>query len=291
MLSAADFCGPERVPSALLKAGWRRRVGQARRGAPDAMHLHLVLEPWAQLLGELSEVAAPADHGRLAITIDAGMCVIVPLDDVRAAWGDTAAGVVATALHRGLGAVVNVWDPEDLEWVAEWWQDSMDCYEDDDEEQRRFEEKRIRDFAASRDDVRRSYVRPRTRAELAEALRALPGGPVRRAAAALLSEARAPRRLWPSRAWDRMRGGEEGYPTAAVLVTRNANDAVHHAYDEMQETSMNSGYASPAHGVLLVDTRTPARLAASLRQLHRVLRTLSWGERLVYAVQELHGST
>lgn len=291
MLSAADFHGPERAPSTLLKAGWRRRVEQARRGAPDAMDLHLVLEPWAQLLGELSEEVAPADEGRLAITIDAGMCVIVPLDDVRAAWGDTAARVVATALHRGLGAVVNVWDPEDLEWIAEWWRDSMECYADEDEEQRKFEKDRIREFAASQGAVRESYLPLGTRAEVADALRAVPAGPARKAAAALLSEARAPRRLWPSRAWERMRGGEEGYPTAAVLVTRDANDAVRHAYDEMQETTMNSGYASPAHGVLLVDTRTPARLAASLRQLHRVLRTLSWGERLVYAVQELHGKT
>lgn len=264
---------------------------EARRGAPDAMDLHLVLEPWAQLLGELSEEIAAADHGRLAVTIDAGMCVVVPLDEIRAAWGDTAAGVVATALHRGLGAVVNVWDPDDLEWVAEWWQDSMECYADDDEEQRRFEEQRIRDFAASQEAVRRSYLPLRTRAELARALRALPAGQARRAAAALLSQARAPRRLWPCRAWERMRGGEEGYPTAAVLVTRDANDAVRHAYDEMQESTMNSGSPSPAHAVLLVDTRTPARMAATLRQLHRVLRTLSWGERLVYAVQDLHGKT
>ena len=264
---------------------------QARRGAPDAMELHLVLEPWARVLGELSEETVPADGGRLAITVDASTCVVVPLDDVRAAWGDAAAGVVATALHRGLGSVVNVFDPGDLEWVAEWWQESLACCEDDDEEARRFEESRIREFAASQEDVRRSYLPLRTRAELKEALRALPPGRVRRAAAALLSEARAPRRLWPSRAWDRMRGDEEGYPTAAVLVTRDANDAVRHAYDEMQESSANSGYVSPAHGVVLLDTRTPARLAATLRQVHRVLRTLAWGERLVYAVQELHGGS
>jgi hypothetical protein len=291
ILKAADFRGPERVPSALLKAGWQRRVREAHRGAPDAMDLHLVLEPWAQLLGDASEEAAPADEGRLAITIDAGMCVIAPLDDVRAAWGEAAAGVVATALHRGLGRVVNVFDPGDLEWVAEWWQESMECYGDDDEEGRKFEEERIRDFAAAQEAVQRSYLRLRTRAELSDALRALPPGVVRRSAAALLSEARAPRRLWPCRAWERIRSGEEGYPTAAVLVTKNADDAVRHAYDEMQETSMNSGYSSPAHAVLLVDTRTPARLAASLRQLHRVLRTLSWGERLVHAVQGLHGTT
>jgi hypothetical protein len=255
------------------------------------MELHLVLEPWAQLLGELSEDGTDADAGRIAVTIDAATCVVVPLDDVRGAWGEVAAGIVATALHRGLGAVVNVWDPDDLEWVAEWWRDSIECCDDQDEEERRFEEERIRDFAASQESVRRSYLRPRTRAELAGALGALPPGPVRRAAAALLSGARAPRRLWPSRAWERMRSSEEGYPTAAVLVTRDANDAVRHAYDEMQETSVNTGYVSPAHGVVLVDTRTPPRLAASLRQLQRVLRTLAWGERLVYAIQELHGST
>lgn len=279
------------MPSALLTAGWRRCVEEARRAAPDAMELHLVLEPWAQLLGELSEDGTDADAGRIAVTIDAATCVVVPLDDVRGAWGEVAAGIVATALHRGLGAVVNVWDPDDLEWVAEWWRDSIECCDDQDEEERRFEEERIRDFAASQESVRRSYLRPRTRAELAGALGALPPGPVRRAAAALLSGARAPRRLWPSRAWERMRSSEEGYPTAAVLVTRDANDAVRHAYDEMQETSVNTGYVSPAHGVVLVDTRTPPRLAASLRQLQRVLRTLAWGERLVYAIQELHGST
>ena len=264
---------------------------EANRGAPDAMDLHLVLEPWAQLLGDASEEAAPADQGRLSITIDAGMCIIAPLDDIRGAWGDAAAGVVATALHRGLGRVINVFDPGDLEWVSEWWQESLECYgdEDEDEEGRKFEEERIRDFAAAQEAVQRSYLRLRTPAELREALRALPAGEVRRSAAALLSEARAPHRLWPCRAWDRIRSGEEGYPTAAVLVTKNADDAVRHAYDEMQESSMNSGYSSPAHAVLLVDTRTPARLAASLRQLHRVLRTLSWGERLVHAVQELHG--
>lgn len=291
VLKAADFRGSERVPSALLKAGWRRCVREAHRGAPDAMDIHLALEPWAQILGDASEETAPADEGRLAVTIDVGMCVIAPLDDIRGAWGETAAAVVATALHRGLGRVINVFDPGDLEWVAEWWHESMECYGDDDEEGRKFEEERIQDFEAAQDAVRRSYLRPRTRAELREALRALPPGVVRRSAAALLSGARAPRRVWPCRAWERIRSDEEGYPTAAVLVTRRADDAVRHAYDEMQETSINSGYSSPAHAVLLVDTRTPARLAATLRQLHRVLRTLSWGERLVHAVQELHPTT
>lgn len=196
----------------MLADGWQRLVEKSRRGAPDAVDLHVGLEPWAQLLGELSEEVAPGDHGRVAITIDAGMCVVVALEDVRAAWGDAAAGVVAAALHRGLGAVVNVWDPDDLEWVAARWQDSVELYaDDDDDEQRRFGESRIRDFAASRDAVRRSYSPLRTRGELAAALRAVPAGPVRRAAAALLSEARPPRRIWPSRAWERMRGGEEGY--------------------------------------------------------------------------------
>lgn len=290
VLIARDFPGPERVPSALLKAGWHRCVEAARRHAPDAMDLHLVLEPWAQLLDGLSEEAAPDDHGRLAVTIDAGMCVLAPLTDIQNAWGEAAAGVVATALRRGLGRVINVFDPDDLEWVAEWWQDSMDCYGDEDEEGRKFEEDRIRDFAAARDAVRRSYRTFRTRAELCDALRSLPAGPVRRSAAALLSEARTPRGTWHGRAWQRMRSGEEGYPTAAVLLTRHADDAVRHGYDEMQESSMNSGFSAPAHGLVLVDTRTPARLDASLRQLHRVLRTLSWGERLVYAIQELHVS-
>lgn len=290
VLNAGDFRGPEWVPSALVKAGWRRCVEAARRGAPDAMDLHLVLEPWAQLLEGLSEEASPADHVRLSITIDAGMCVIAPLNDIQSAWGEAAAGVVATALRRGLGRVINVFDPDDLEWVAEWWQDSMECFGDEDEEGRKFEEERIRDFAAAQEAVRRSYRSFRTRAELGEALRALPAGPVRRSAAALLSEARAPRRAWRGRAWQRMQSGEEGYPTAAVLLTRHADDAVRHGYDEMQESRMNSGFSSPVHGLVLVDTRTPARLDASLRQLHRVLRTLSWGERLVYAIQELHES-
>jgi hypothetical protein len=288
LLRRTDWQGAAALPCTLLRDGWRRMVRESQRGAPDAMDLHLVLEPWAYALDGVGERVTRADRACLSVTIDAGRCVIVPLDDVRARWGEDAACVVATALRRGLGHVVNVWDPDDLDWVAEWWQDRMELYDDDDDaEAQQFEANRLQEFAAAQEEVRRCYLDLRSRASLAHALRALPAGVARRSAAALLSEARAPAPLWPSKAWDRMQGGEEGYPTAAVVITKHADDAVRHAYDEVQETTMNSGYSSPPHAVLLLDTRTPARLAGTLLQLRRVLRTLAWGERLVRALQEL----
>lgn len=288
MLTILDWREPEQVPSGLLREGWRRRIRAAVRGAPNGMDIYLGLEPWAMMLEGVTEEVHARDKPKLAITVDAGVCAIAALDTVRAHWGDTAAGVVATALRRGLGRVINVWDPDDIEWVAEWWQDSMEIYCDDaDAEEKKLEEARIQDFAGAQESVRAAYLNLSTRAELSEALTALPAGRVRRSAAALISESRRPRCLWPSRARERIKTGEEGYETAAVLLTRSANDAVRHGYDEMQEQSMNSGYSSPEHGVLLLDTSTPARLAATLRQLHRVLRTLAWGEHLVHAVLDL----
>ena len=290
VLQAGDWSGRDLLPSTLIRQGWARHVRRGSRGAPDAMDLHLILEPWYDALERAGETVTPADEARLAVTIDAGSCVIVPLDDMRARWGDTAAGVVATALRHGLGRVLNVWDPDDLEWIAEWWVECLDCHDEDDEETRRFELDRLAEFQAAQAEVRDSYLRLRSRAELAQALQALPPGAVRRSAAALLAEARAPRRAWPNRALEQLRSSEDGHPTAAVLLTRHANDAVRHAYDELQEQTMNSGCCQPYHAVLLLDTRTSARLAATLRQLHRVLRTLSWGERLVYAIQGLQES-
>lgn len=277
-------------PSGLLAEGWHRRIRAAMRGAPNGMEVHLGVEPWSMLLQSIDEEKIhPSDERKLAVTIDAGECAIVEIETLRSRWGDTAAGVVAAALRTGLGRVINVWDPDDLGWVADWWQERMDLFSDDqeDEEDRKFEEARIRDFATTQEYVRAAYRRDTSRAGLSEALKTLPPGPVRRSAAALLSDKRQPRSLWPSRAWDRMKSTEDGYPTAAVLITRSASDAVRHAYDELQEHTMNSGYSSPEHGVILLDTRTPARLASSLRQLRRVLRTLAWGEHLVHAILDL----
>jgi hypothetical protein len=252
------------------------------------MNVHLTLQPWSQLLSSISEETRPTDDAKLAITIDAGTCAIVEMQTLRAKWGDTAAGVVAAALRTGLGRVINVFDPDDLEWIPDWWQDSLEIYcDEEDDTERKFEEKRIQDFAASQEYVRAAYFRHASRSELSKALKTLPAGPVRWSAAALLSEKRQPRRLWPSKAWERMKSTEDGYPTAAVLITRTESDAVRHAYDEMIEHSMNAGYCSPEHGLILLDTSSPARLAQSLRQFQRVLRTLAWGEHLVHSIFEL----
>lgn len=292
MLTLRDWRAAGQVPSNFVREGWQRRIASALRGAPDGMNVHLSLVPWAMMLESAGEEIRPADRAKLAITIDAGVCKIAALDIIRSQWGDTAARVVATALRSGLGRVINVWDPDDLEWVAEWWQDSMEIYCDEgDEEERKQEEARIQAFAVTQESVRRSYLSLTCREELREALSHLPPGPIRRSAAALLLESRQPRRLWPNRQWDRIQTGEEGYPTAAVLLTQTANDIVRHAYDEMQEQQMNSGYSSPEHGMLLLDTSTPARLARGLRHLHRVLRTLASGEYLVHAVLDLADRT
>jgi hypothetical protein len=287
VLTAADWhYGQD--PCGVIREGWNRQIRKAARCAPSGMEIHLSLAPWSALLESVSEEVRRADEFKLAVTIDAGMCAIVEMQTLRAKWGDTAAGVVTAALRTGLGRVINVWDPVDLEWIPEWWQDSLEMYGDEeDDKERKAEEKRIQDFAASKDYVHASYFRQTTRTELVEALKSVPKGPVRWSAAALLSEKRQPRTLWPSKSWERTKSTEDGYPTAAVLITRTANDAVRHAYDEMQEQSMNSGYYSSEHGLILIDTSSQARLAQSLRQLQRVLRTLAWGEHLVHAIFEL----
>jgi hypothetical protein len=292
VLTLADWRGPEPVPSRLLRTGWHRCVRAAARNAPDAMTIHLAIEPWSMLLDRIQEERYPADEGKLAVTVDAGTCAIVSVEAIRNEWGQTAAGVIVTALRTGLGRVINVWDPGDIEWVAEWWQDSMEIYcDEEDAAEKKAEEARIKEFAAAQKHVRATYLEFASRSELSDALKALPTGPIRRSAAALLTSSRRPRKLWPSRAWDRMQTGEEGYATAAVLMTRCANDAVYHAYEEMQERSMNSGFGSPEHGLILLDTSTPSRLTASIRHLHRVLRTLAWGEHLVHAILELQDSS
>lgn len=282
-------------PAGLLAEAWKRGIRTAMRDAPNGMEVHLGLEPWSMLLEGMQEEIHPSDHAQLAVTIDASECVVVEVDKLRAKWGETAAGVIATALRAGLGRVINVWDPDDLEWVADWWHDRLDMFavEDgeeenpEDAEDRKFEERRIQEFAATQEFIRQSYLRDTTRTALTDALKTLPAGPIRRSVAALLTTKRQPRSLWPSRALERMKSTEDGYPTAAVLITRSFDDPVRHAYDEVQESTMNSGYSSPEHGVILLDTRSPARLALSLRQLQRVLRTLAWGEHLVHAILDL----
>lgn len=292
VLTLSDWQAAGKVPSNFVRQAWQRRIGSALRGAPDGMNVHLSLAPWAMMLNAAGEEVQPTDEAKLAITIDAGICKIATLEIIRTHWGETAARVVATALRSGLGRVINVWDPDDLEWIAEWWEERLEMYCDEgDEEARKEEEARIQEFAATQESVQRAYLPLTCRAELREALSYLPPGPVRRSAATLLLESRQPRKLWPNRQWERIQTGEEGYPTAAVLLTQTANDVVRHAYDELQEHQMNTHYSSPDHGLLLLDTSTPARLARGLRQLHRVLRTLASGEYLMHAVLDLADRT
>lgn len=269
------------APSTLLGESWRRHVQRSGRRAPGALDIHLCIQPLVQVL---PDAAAAAGVGRLAITIDAGLCVVVALSSVRERWGDLAAGVIATALRKGLGRVLHVWDPDDLEWVAEWWIERLECFDDNPAEMA-FEVERIAEFNGIREQLRRSYASIRSRAELREALRALPEGPVRRSAAALLTDSRSTRAHLPSATLDRCRFGT-GHPSAAVLLTNESNDVVRHAYDEVQDDAANGGHLAPPHAVVLLDTRSPARLAASAREVQRVLRTLSWGERLVHAIRE-----
>lgn len=268
-------------PSRLLGESWRWHVRRAGRRGPGALDIHLCIQPLVQVL---PDAAAAAGVGRLAITIDAGRCVVVALASVRERWGELAAGVIATALRKGLGRVLHVWDPDDLEWVAEWWIERLECFDDDPAEMA-FEVERIAEFNVIREQLRRSYAAIRSRAGLREALRTLPEGPVRRSAAALLTDSREARAHWPSATLERGRFGT-AHPTAAVLLTKEPNDVVRHAYDEVQDDVANGGYLAPPHAVVLLDTRSPARLAASAREVQRVLRTLSWGERLVHAIRD-----
>jgi hypothetical protein len=83
--------------------------------------------------------------------------------------------------------------------------------------------------------------------------------------------------------------GDQGYPSAAVLVTKGTNDVVRHAYDEVQSSAMNSGESAGPHAAILIDTSSPARLTAGIQQFNRVLRTLAWGEHLMAAIGELQG--
>lgn len=247
------------------------------------MNIHLELAPWARVLADNGIAASQRDEARLCVLIDSGTCIIAAVDTMRARWGPGATKVVCSALRRGLGRVINVWDPNDLTWLAEHWVETLE-YFDDDPESREFTIKRIQDFDVAAENVARSYLTPR--ADVRAALQALPSGPIRRSAAALLSEPRAPRAAISHPALDRIHA-TQGYPSAAVLLTKSPFDAVRHAYDEVQENAMNSGESSGPHAVVLLDTSSHARLAVGLRQLHRVLRTLAWGEHLVWAITEL----
>jgi hypothetical protein len=258
-------------------------VDSCRRHAPDALNIHLELAPWADVLAERGVKPTELDESQLCVSIDTGSCIIAPLDTISAHWGPRAAKVVFTALRRGLGRVINVWDPDDLEWFAEYWLETLDFYTDD-AASREFVIGKIEEFGVSATHVNDSFLP--VGADLRTALKSLPSGPIRRSAAALLSQARTARALFPDPSLQRMQA-TQGYPSAAVLLTKGPDDAVRHAYDEVQENAMNSGESTGPHAVVLLDTSCQDRLAADVQQLHRVLRTLAWGERLVWEIKEL----
>lgn len=290
ILSSDDWRRSETTPRGLLLTGWQRWVGKLTGTSPDALDLHLILAPWAQVLDQEPGERTAADRARLAITVDAGSCIIAPLEEMSGKWGPRAAGVIASALRDGLGRAVNVWDPGDLDWMPVWWAECLDCCgEEDAAKERAATRRRIREFAAVQRHVERSYAPLATRPDRIAALGSLPRGAIRRSAAALLAESGVPRRHTSGWARDQMRTGYEGYASAAVLLTRRAHDVVHHAYDELQEDQMNSGDPGAPHAVVLIDTRSPAHLAASLRETRRVLRTLVRGEQLMYAVRGIAG--
>jgi hypothetical protein len=274
------------VPTEVVARGWMRQSARILEDAGDGMEVHLTLSLWADLLARCDEPVRPGEAGCLAAVVEVDTCSVLSLEAVSRRWGEEAAAVVAAALVAGLGQVVHVFAPDDLDWVAEWWVECIESVDEDDEEERRLSLERVGEFRGAQAFVRGLAVN-RGRAALLAGLRALPAGPVRRSAARLLATARRspPRRR--AAALDRIRSSEDGYDSAAVLLTRDADDAVRHAYDEMQEQSVNSGFGPPPHAVHLVDTRSPARLTASLRRLRHVLRTLARGQHLVRAVQDL----
>jgi hypothetical protein len=285
LLKPEDWKGPGTTPSSVLRNAWQRIIRSARRNAPDAINVHLSVHPWAQVLERLGQSPTAREERTVCVLIDSGICHIASMDTVATHWGRPAARVVATALHRGLGRVINVWDPNDLAWLAEHWVECLDCY-DDDPKERRWALERIATFSKIHSAVEKLYVSPRSRSELRRHLHALPAGSIRRAAAGLLTTSRAPKKLWPTRALERL-GRDQGYPSAAVLVTKGVNDVVLHAYHEVQDSAMNSGESTGPHAAILIDTSSPARLAAGIQQFNRVLRTLAWGEHLMAAVGEL----
>ncbi|MBB4635953.1 hypothetical protein [Longimicrobium terrae] len=289
ILGPDDWRRSEATPKGLLLRGWQRWVRRLTGTSPDALDLHLILAPWAQVLGQEPEERTAASRARLAITVDAGSCIVAPLEAMAGQWGPRAAGVIAYALRHGLGRAVHVWDPSDLDWMPIWWAECLDCSDEEDAAaERAATRRRIREFAAVDRHVQRSYTPLATRADRITALGSLPGA-IRRSAAALVAESGVPRRHTSGGARDEMRSGFEGHSSAAVLLTRRAHDVVHHAYDELQEDEMNSGYSGAPHAVVLIDTRSPAHLAASLREARRVLRTLVRGEQLMDAVRGIAG--
>ncbi|MDB4952236.1 MAG: hypothetical protein JWM27_4885 [Gemmatimonadetes bacterium] len=287
VLTGADRARDDALPTELVGRGWARHSARSLARAGDGMEVHLTLRLWADLTELCEEPARPGDEACFAVLVEVDTCSVLSLGAVCRRWGEKAAAVVAAALRTGLGRVVHVFVPDDLDWVAAWWVECVESVEDDDEEERRLTLERVQEFQAAQEFVRDLSADLRGRAALLEGLRALPAGPVRRSAAGLLSTRRRARPLRRAAALDRIRSSEDGYDSAAVLLTQDADDAVRHAYDEMQEQSMNSGFGPPPHAVHLVDTRSPARLAASLRHLRRVLRTLALGQHLVRAIQDL----
>jgi len=302
-LDPADCKGGDTYPSALITAGWRRWIARAMRGAPDAVSVHATLSPYGHTLEEegnrpdewsawaqnhaLDRVEVrESDHQRLVVILDSSMCNVVSLGAVERHWGPQAVRVVTLALREGLGRVINVWTPCDLEWLMEHW---IECVDYEDPEDKVFTRNRIREFRTAQRTVVRASRPFKRRRDLLRALQTLPAGPVRQSAAGLLSTSRRPPVVWRSAAMHRLK--YHGDPSACVLLTTAGHDAVHSAYDELQESRANAGEYQPPHGVLLLDTRTPARMSASIRKLHRLLRTIRWAECLLDAVNALYDAT
>lgn len=274
-------------PTALTLRAWEAYAKRALRGAPDAMDLYLTVVPLASLRESIDEKPTRRDETRAVVLLDAGICRVITLEAVVDAWGEEAAAASVQALTRGLGRVVNVSTPDDFEMQLEYYAECLGSSDDDD---RDYYVSHIAEIEEARSLVRRLDARPATRA----ALRTLPEGQVRRAAAALLSPRRgAPR---ASRAEEKLleeiqRAEDYGWPTSAVLLCAEVHDAVQHTYDEWMEQTMNSGMSSAYHRAVLIDTSSTLRLRASLRRLARVLRALAHAERLVYALQGIHDDT
>lgn len=290
VLTPSDWRPATPAPSDMIATAWDRWGATLRRDAPDVLSLHLVVQPWAAVLRSLDEDEEPTarDHQRLAVILDSSVCRMIAMEAAVHAWGREGAATAMYALRRGLGTVAHVATPGELDWVAEWWVERADIFED--REDRDLAHEQLSTFMIAKDEINEiARLAPRTPDAVRSGLQSLPAGPVRRAAAALLSRRRP---TFTGHALDHVASASEtGRASAAVLLTWRANDGVVDAYHEQHDDAMNTGMWFPPHSVLLLDTSTPPRLAAGLRNLRRMLRTMAHAEHLTRAMTELNEAT
>lgn len=128
-------------------------------------------------------------------------------------------------------------------------------------------------------------ARPEGRDAIRTALTSIPAGPVRRAAAALLTRRR---RQIHAAATERITKGndyhEYGVVTPSVLLAWHPDQTVVEAHQEAMDSNSIHDFEARPQAVILIDTTSTRRLLAGLRRVRRTIRALARAECLIAAM-------